>query len=553
MSIETTDRRAPSTDGPAPRARPSAGAPKPRSSRPKGGLPASEAAGEALLRRFQIACKDLKIGMFVAELDRSWLDTPFLIQGFAIDSASEIQALTRHCRYVYVDLDLSDPSVVDDIRAAEMKRLPIEEERGRSASFRTVPGAGGDTPRSDRKIGTGGRTRFRNFLQIMHPGAAGLGATATGLARLRHWFDGLFGRRIDPTRLAAEAKARRAELRRLLPEGTVLRRYKDRSTVDQELPRAREAFSRTEQTLKQLVADVRSGRPPSLSNANDVVDDIVQSMVDNPDAMMWVARMRDEDSGVYGHAVKVAIYLVALGRHLGFSKPELTRLGMMGLLADVGKTKLPRAILEKPGMLTPQEYTLVKEHVRLGLEALQLEGPLPDEIVQGIAQHHERLDGSGYPRGLKGDEIGIFGRMAAIADTFTALVTPRVYANPLTPHDALLNLFEWAGTSFHEPLVEQFVQAVGVFPVGSMVELSTGEVGIVLAHNKVRRLEPRVLLLTWPDKNPMATPVERDLFERPKGSDGKPIRIVRALPAGAYGLKVDDYYASEMGQANGLL
>jgi len=168
--------------------------------------------------------------------------------------------------------------------------------------------------------------------------------------------------------------------------------------------------------------------------------------------------------------------------------------------------------------------------VRLGLEALSQEGPLPPDILQGIAQHHERLDGSGYPKGLKGPDIGIYGRMAAIADTFAALITPRVYANPVSPHDALLNLFEWAGTSFHEPLVEQFVQAVGVFPVGSMVELSTKEVAVVLAHNKVRRLEPRVLVLTWIDKRPLEAPIERNLFDKPKGSDGKPIRILRKKP-----------------------
>ena len=191
--------------------------------------------------------------------------------------------------------------------------------------------------------------------------------------------------------------------------------------------------------------------------------------------------------------------------------------------------------------------------MRLGIEALQSDHELPPAIFEGIVQHHERLDGSGYPKGLKGAEIGIYGRMTAIVDTFSALISPRPYANPLSPHDALLSLFEWAGSSFHEPLVEQFVQSVGVFPVGSMVELSTGEVGIVLAHNKVRRLEPRVLVPTWPDKSPLATPIERNLFDKPKGADGKPIRIVRALAAGAHGLQVKDYYGDELASANSLI
>jgi hypothetical protein len=142
--------------------------------------------------------------------------------------------------------------------------------------------------------------------------------------------------------------------------------------------------------------------------------------------------------------------------------------------------------------------------------------------------------------------------MAAIADSFAALITPRAYANPLPPQEALMNLYEWAGTSFHEPLVEQFVQAVGVFPVGSLVELSSGEVAIVVAHNRVRRLEPRVLVLTWPDKSPLATPTESDLLMQGKASGAERLRIMRGLASGAYGLKLRDYYMTEVAKANGL-
>ncbi|MGC1441721.1 MAG: HD-GYP domain-containing protein [Burkholderiaceae bacterium] len=510
--------------------------------------------GQPVIHRYQIATRNLKIGMFVAELDRPWLDTPFLIQGFLLDAESELQSLQSHCKFVFVDLDMSDPSVVDAIRSAEMKKLPIHEERPRREPFKfsTKTGTGTTKPIKDRRISNDGRVRFKNYLRLVDP-KAGYKDTSL-LGRISSLLDRLFSKKENRGKLLSEAKDRLGELRKTLPPDIKLRRYQDKSSVEQELPRARTAFDKSEATLRTLASDVKSGRLPSLEQASEVVDDIVQSMIDNPDAMMWVARMRDEDITTYGHAVKVALYMVALGRHMGFPKRELSNLGMIGLLADIGKTKLPKALLEKPGMLSPQEYTLVKEHVRLGLESLSKDGPLPPDILQGIAQHHERLDGSGYPKGLKGPEIGIYGRMAAIADTFSALITPRVYANPVSPHDALLNLFEWAGSSFHEPLVEQFVQAVGVFPVGSMVELSTKEIAIVLAHNKVRRLEPRVLVLTWIDKTPLETPIERNLFEKPKGADGKPIRIMRAVPAGSHGLKIKDYYGADaMARANGLL
>jgi hypothetical protein len=174
-------------------------------------------------------------------------------------------------------------------------------------------------------------------------------------------------------------------------------------------------------------------------------------------------------------------------------------------------------------------------------------------VIEGIVQHHERLDGSGYPLGLVGEQIGIYGRMAAIADSFAALVSTRPYANASSAQDALMNLYEWCGTSFHEPLVEQFVQAIGIFPVGSMVELSSGEIAIVLSHNRTKRLEPKVLIISWPDHRPLSTPLERDLFAKPLGGDGTVLRISRGLASGAYGLQVKNYYGNELANANGLI
>ena len=194
----------------------------------------------------------------------------------------------------------------------------------------------------------------------------------------------------------------------------------------------------------------------------------------------------------------------------------------------------------------------MKEHVDLAMEVLANGPKLPDAVTAGIAQHHERIDGSGYPKGLKGSEIGIYGKMAAIADSFAALITPRAYANASAPQDALMNLYEWSGTSFHEPMVEQFVQAIGVFPVGSMIELTTGEVGVVVAHNRIRRLEPKVLVLSNPDKSPLAQPLERDLFKEGKAKGSKPLRITRGLPSGAYGFKLRDYYLDEIAKQNGI-
>lgn len=540
-------------------------------------VPLVVAPAVAAQKRYQIGVQNLQIGMFVAELDRPWLDTPFLLQGFLVDSQVELDTLRRYCKYVFVDLDLSNPEVGGAIREADrlLTEAPPTETRNfgslRTEPQATVTGSATATPpkpvvaarserpariRTDVKVSNQTRERFRQFVKNSAVAADEGDGDDSLTSRAWGWLkDKLPGNsQKQATRAMSKADAASiAEIKSALPADIKLKKYNERHAIDAELPRARTTFARSEKILTALVEDVRSGKIPQVSEVRDSVDDMVDSIVDNPDALMWVARLREEDLNTYSHGVKVALYMIALGRHLGFPKRLMSTLGMIGTLADVGKTKLPRALLEKPGMLTPSEFAIVKEHVRLGLELLQQSMELPEEVEQGIAQHHERLDGSGYPKGLSGDEISIYGRIAAIADSFAALITPRAYANPLAPQEALMSLYEWAGTSFHEPLVEQFVQAIGVFPVGSLVELSTGEVAVVLAHNRVRRLEPKVLVLTASDKRPISPPVQRDLLRQPRDEDNKPIRIVRGLAAGAYGLKLRDFYGNELAASNNLL
>jgi hypothetical protein len=171
-------------------------------------------------------------------------------------------------------------------------------------------------------------------------------------------------------------------------------------------------------------------------------------------------------------------------------------------------------------------------------------------MEQGIREHHERMDGSGYPRGLKGEQISIYGRMAAVADCFAALISDRPYAKALAPLDAIMELYRLAGSKLHEPLVEQLVQAIGAFPVGTMVELSNGEIAVVLTRNKARRMEPRVLVLAGPDKQALETPFERDLAtDTPEAAD-RPPWIWRGLADGAYGIDLHGYYAGDDVQRN---
>jgi HD-GYP domain-containing protein (c-di-GMP phosphodiesterase class II) len=563
--------------------------------------------------RYRLSTEHVKLGMFVAELDRPWLDTPFLIEGVLLKSQEELSTIKRICYYVYIDLDKSISDVVQDILSGYRATLghntstphlntlmraktiireepnaslapsdPLEARRvarlrtnnkiqqafdkASSNAERDVNGAEPNKTakgrrryqtRSDLAVSRETRGKFTGLVKSI---AQDYSAHESLADRAVNWVRDLFGSKVDPLQEAARHKKARQEIRvdlaKTLGKQDADRlkfvTYQDRTSAIEEVPKARAVFSKSEETLGAFLGDIRNGRVPALDTVRESVNEMVDSMVNNPDALLWIARLREEHITTYDHGVKVGLYMVALGRHLGFPKTELSNLGLIGMLADVGKTRLPKALLEKPGLLSPAEYLIAKEHVRLGLDALKETSELSPEVELGISQHHERMDGSGYPKGLVGDQISVYGRMAAIADCFSALITPRPYANPQAPQEALMSLYEWGEKSLHLPLIEQFIQAVSVFPVGSMVELSSAEIAVVLAHNRARRLEPKVLVLTWPDKTPLATPVERDLMMQPRDISNIPIRIVRGLPAGAYGLKIRDYYGSEIAAANNL-
>jgi HD-GYP domain-containing protein (c-di-GMP phosphodiesterase class II) len=545
----------------------------PVNTRPKKSVPAKP----LVQSHFRIPVAKLTLGMWVAQLDKPWVDTPFLIQGFEVDSDTELQNLREYCRFVYVDLNLSKAEVAGRIRDSEQladddkdatPKGQFQSLRGAEAEVQAetpnaaktpLPASGKHRVKMPEKAPAASQQRFRDFVRSS-TGAATNGKEADVPIWKRLWsglnemFSG--GGKSSKRRSKDIEDGKRElqlEIKSNLPAGTKLVRYAEGKSVPEELPRARSALKSSESTLKRVLQDIRSGAIPDIEKVQGSVDDMVESMVSNPDAMMWIARLRDEDSTTYSHGVRVSLYMVSLGRHLGFPKEQLGQLGMIGMLADVGKLNVARALLEKPGMLTPKEHDAVKMHVQYSIEALNTTGKLPPEVEMGILQHHERMDGSGYPAGLKADAISVYGRIAGIADCFSALTTSRPYANAQAPQDALVNMYHWAGTSFHEALVEQFVQSIGVFPVGTLVELSSGEIAVVVAQNRVRRLEPKVLMLTWPDKRPLSNPVERDLFQSKTDEQGQRLRIARGLPMGAFGLKLRDYYADNVAHANNLI
>ena len=324
-----------------------------------------------------------------------------------------------------------------------------------------------------------------------------------------------------------------------VPETVQLVVYENTLTVEEEIAFAHEAITRTNDLLHKITEDIRSGSSLQLEDVEEVIEDMVESMVRNPDAMMWVARMREQDASTYGHGLSVAVSLVAFGRHLGFPRLELSHLGMTGLLLDVGKIKLPKTLLEKQDRLSPAEFSLVKKHVQFGLEVLHQTPNIHANVLEGVAQHHERVNGSGYPFGLAGNKISVFGRMAAIGDTYAAMTQDRAYAEASSPHEALQLLSNFGGTQFHAEMVEQFIQSIGAFPVGSLVELSSGEIAVVATHNRLKRLKPKVMIISEPDKTIRKFPTTMDLLY---DVSEKPVYIRRGLPSNAYGIDTSEYY-----------
>ena len=516
----------------------------------------------------KIFTTDLKVGMFVADLDRPWVDTPFLLQGFLIEDADQIAALKAHCEYVIVD---RARSVGDEFEAAATVAPGVSRSAAGSATASPQaasptaarPAAPAPAPEKPATRMTGaapGRTiklediprRGGGRYAGSHPSGNGNDDGEGVFGRLASGFRGLFagGKREKPGSGAAaplpepvaetpqEFEARAA----LLPPGVEVQTYVNQTTVEEEAPRAREVVAQATGLLEKLVADIRLGQSFEVERVEDIVDDMVESIVRNPQALMWVAKLREQDITAYGHGLQVSVYLTSFGRHLGFPRTQLSQLAQVGLLLDIGKIRLPKDLLEKQGRLTDDEFDTAKAHVQHGLEILGETPGFDPEILRGIEQHHERMNGSGYPRGLVGDEIGVFGRMAGIVDCFAALTNHRPYAAAVSSYEALRNITAWGGEFFHEALVQQFVSSVGVFPVGSLIELSTGEVAVVVEHSKVRRLKPRVLVVTGPDKTPATFPTMVDLLYDPKMGGEEPAFIKRGLAPGAYGLNLADFY-----------
>lgn len=437
----------------------------------------------------KITVDELSAGMFVTELDRPWHESPFLLQGFLIESDAEVQQLQECCKHVYIDpsrgkhvLSSHDCSVVPGTDDGGVDHLMMQRD------VRTEQWKPGGATEHDKVV----------------------------------------------------AAAREAHDAIGLPNAFV--EYEVTAPVDQEIEVAREVYTELESSLDNALTSYSKSSELDVAEVKVSTNHLVDSMIRNPDASALLVRLQSQDTYSYSHSVEASVLAIMFGRHLGLTEDELNKLALGVLLLDIGKLKLPSALLDKVGKLHQVEVRLLKQHVDYSIEVLSETPGLDPEVLSIVSYHHERIDGKGYPKGMKGTEIPVYARIAAIVDFYDAYTHPRPYRAAHSTSQAINALYSSSGTRFQPELVEEFIQCLGVYPTGSLVLLSSGEVGIVIEQNPMRRLRPTVLIVRDSDKQEIEMPYNCDLAMELFDKHANKLFIESELAPGAYGVTADDFY-----------
>ena len=408
------------------------------------------------IKEIKVRVPDIELGMYVTRLDRPWLETPYILQGFVIKTQDDIKELEKYCKYVYVDVDLSE--IVEDHSFERQKTFSASDEE-------------------------------KQYLTSVKP-----------------------------------------------------IQYTDVTALDVELKTARDSHTTLVSFAEDIMGDIANNKKLSLPALQSAIDPMVDSITRNPDAFSWLTRMKRTDDYTYNHSVSTSIWAVAFGRHLGLPKVDLQSLAMGALLFDVGKMRLPEKLINNTSRYNQFEFKLVKQHVQHSLDIVRSISDISDDVIAMVQTHHERHNGSGYPAGLKGNAIPIFGRIAGIVDCYDAIISERPFAYAISPHNAIKKLYEWRNIDFQAELVEQFIQVVGIYPVGTVVELSDGRVGVVFAQNRVWRLRPQIMLLLDENKVAYSDFDIINLMTETKDTAGNSLDIARSVEPGMYGIDPEQFY-----------
>ncbi|MDR2504385.1 MAG: HD-GYP domain-containing protein [Deltaproteobacteria bacterium] len=297
------------------------------------------------------------------------------------------------------------------------------------------------------------------------------------------------------------------------------------SSLAAEMPVAKALYAESMEMSKSLMDGIRRGDKIDLHKGKGLVKNLLDSITRNQDAMLTLCKLRDADEYTYSHTVNVAVMGLAFARHMNFPPSLSYEVGMAGLFHDLGKAMIPIEVLNAPRELTEAEFSIMRRHPYLGYEYVKKTPGFTQETLMGIYDHHERFDGKGYPRGLPGDQISQSGRVLAIVDVYDALSSRRPYKRAMLPYKVLGIMYQMRCADFFPGYMEHFIRMLGVYPVGSVVEVSGGFIGVVTASNPAKPAKPKVMLMLDKD-NKRVTPEEVDT-----SLEGAPT-VARALHEG---------------------
>ncbi len=351
---------------------------------------------------------DLALGMYISRLDRPWLESPFLFQGFLLERQEDLDTIREICRFVDVDPELSRIDVQGPVSHKPSPAQPKE--------------------------------------------------AAQPTSRLKDT-------RLNPQRIIA--------------------------TLEQQ----RENRIRTHDYLKQLFTDIRMGHSVDSEEAKEFVGTLVDAITDYPDVVVWLTQMKNRDEYTSLHCLNVCVLTLAFCHHLGYGDEDLKAIGMGALLHDIGKAEIPEAVLNKPDRLTPEEWKIMRQHPEIGYRMMRGSGQIPDVALAIIRGHHRRVNGAGYPEAFPQDELSRPVLAAAIADVYDAMTSDRPYHRGLAADQVLRTMQRHGKDTFGQDLMDEFIRCVGIFPVGSVVELVNGSIALVISAGRSARLLPQVLLL----------------------------------------------------------
>lgn len=317
--------------------------------------------------------------------------------------------------------------------------------------------------------------------------------------------------------------------------------YVNKVDASREMSAARMSYTDAKATAKNIMSSLRLGRTLEMNQIHKVVDDCVDSVLRNDNALLLLTKIKNKDEYTAEHCINVSILSAAFAKHLGLLEGEIRNVALCGLLHDVGKMRIDDEILNKPGALTPEEFAVMKNHTTFGRDVLAALPRLAHSAVDVAYSHHERMDGKGYPRGLSGHQIPLFAKIVGLVDTYDAITSSRVYDRGRASMEALQIIHRNKGAQFDAGLAVEFIRMIGVYPPGSIVEMTNGEVGIVVATHNTSKLKPRVLMVRTADKQPLARFREVDLLKTTPDANGQPYKIAREVPDESYGIVMKDF------------